>query len=316
PDLNGKSVNEIQYRGMIGSLMYLTVPKRKRTLGNIELHFIPTQYQLADIFTKPLDEPTFKRLIVELGTNRNVLVDKTQYAKDRLGIVQTDVGTKNATNTEQEFDTTTEITKNFDEEIKLEDLSELVKYIGTEVMDLDTQEDDQPFMVLSNMEEEVHAEPHAETEGILILIPSYPKSIKIQELSTQVLLLQSQNIKLEKKKIASEVEVVFLSAQPSFPNVQQLIELLVKSLKPKLSQLLTDHDFSSSIPTEPKEVPSKVNDINRAVREFKKYIEEMEIEIPSDLNLSKLKVLDALPSLLNRVTEALDGFAQVIKSTS
>ncbi|GJT21922.1 hypothetical protein Tco_0891859 [Tanacetum coccineum] len=35
--------------------------------GDIELHFIPTQYQLADIFTKPLDEPTFKRLIVELG---------------------------------------------------------------------------------------------------------------------------------------------------------------------------------------------------------------------------------------------------------
>ncbi|GKB53910.1 hypothetical protein Tco_0904663 [Tanacetum coccineum] len=36
---------------------------------DIELHFIPTQYQLADIFTKPLDEPTFKRLIIELGYN-------------------------------------------------------------------------------------------------------------------------------------------------------------------------------------------------------------------------------------------------------
>ncbi|GJS48072.1 retrovirus-related pol polyprotein from transposon TNT 1-94 [Tanacetum coccineum] len=35
--------------------------------GDIKLHFIPTQYQLADIFTKPLDKPTFKRLIVELG---------------------------------------------------------------------------------------------------------------------------------------------------------------------------------------------------------------------------------------------------------
>ncbi|GJR52929.1 retrovirus-related pol polyprotein from transposon TNT 1-94 [Tanacetum coccineum] len=35
--------------------------------GDIELHFIPTQYQLVDIFTNPLDEPTFKRLIVELG---------------------------------------------------------------------------------------------------------------------------------------------------------------------------------------------------------------------------------------------------------
>ncbi|GJX66203.1 retrovirus-related pol polyprotein from transposon TNT 1-94 [Tanacetum coccineum] len=35
--------------------------------GDIELHFIPIQYQLDDIFTKPLEELTFKRLIVELG---------------------------------------------------------------------------------------------------------------------------------------------------------------------------------------------------------------------------------------------------------
>nr|GFB26624.1 retrovirus-related Pol polyprotein from transposon TNT 1-94 [Tanacetum cinerariifolium] len=35
--------------------------------GYIELHFIPTEYQLADIFTKPLGEPTFTRLKVELG---------------------------------------------------------------------------------------------------------------------------------------------------------------------------------------------------------------------------------------------------------
>ncbi|PWA44879.1 hypothetical protein CTI12_AA522760 [Artemisia annua] len=35
--------------------------------GEIELHFIPTKYQLADIFTKPLDEPTFTRLKAELG---------------------------------------------------------------------------------------------------------------------------------------------------------------------------------------------------------------------------------------------------------
>nr|GEZ03575.1 retrovirus-related Pol polyprotein from transposon TNT 1-94 [Tanacetum cinerariifolium] len=35
--------------------------------GDIKLHFTRTQYQLADIFTKPLDEPTFKKLIVKLG---------------------------------------------------------------------------------------------------------------------------------------------------------------------------------------------------------------------------------------------------------
>ncbi|GKC46210.1 hypothetical protein Tco_1063932 [Tanacetum coccineum] len=34
---------------------------------DIELHFILTKYQLADIFTKPLDELTFTRLKVELG---------------------------------------------------------------------------------------------------------------------------------------------------------------------------------------------------------------------------------------------------------
>ncbi|GJY11464.1 retrovirus-related pol polyprotein from transposon TNT 1-94 [Tanacetum coccineum] len=87
-DLASKPVYETSYRGMIGSLIYLKekapqVPTKYlvenlfvRVLGNssqwlcrqlrdhilkgdIELHFIPTEYQLADIFTKPLDEPTF-----------------------------------------------------------------------------------------------------------------------------------------------------------------------------------------------------------------------------------------------------------------
>ncbi|GJT09119.1 retrovirus-related pol polyprotein from transposon TNT 1-94 [Tanacetum coccineum] len=35
--------------------------------GDIELYFIPTEYQLANVFTKPLDEPTFTRLKAQLG---------------------------------------------------------------------------------------------------------------------------------------------------------------------------------------------------------------------------------------------------------
>ncbi|GJT60383.1 retrovirus-related pol polyprotein from transposon TNT 1-94 [Tanacetum coccineum] len=35
--------------------------------GDIELNFIPTEYQLADSITKPLDEPTFTRLKAKLG---------------------------------------------------------------------------------------------------------------------------------------------------------------------------------------------------------------------------------------------------------
>ncbi|GJX67780.1 retrovirus-related pol polyprotein from transposon TNT 1-94 [Tanacetum coccineum] len=60
-DLAGKPFNETLYRGMIGSLMDHILKR------DIELPFIPTEYQLADIFTKPLDEPTFTRLKAELG---------------------------------------------------------------------------------------------------------------------------------------------------------------------------------------------------------------------------------------------------------
>lgn len=35
--------------------------------GDIELPFVPTEYQLVDIFIKPLPEPSFTRLVGEIG---------------------------------------------------------------------------------------------------------------------------------------------------------------------------------------------------------------------------------------------------------
>ncbi|GJT54899.1 retrovirus-related pol polyprotein from transposon TNT 1-94 [Tanacetum coccineum] len=93
PDLSGKAVNETQCRGFdlkgysdysakkqqsvamslaeaeyAAAARYHFMNEKDHILkGGIELYFIPTQYQLADIFTKSLDEPNFKRLIVELG---------------------------------------------------------------------------------------------------------------------------------------------------------------------------------------------------------------------------------------------------------
>ncbi|GKE89653.1 hypothetical protein Tco_1567128, partial [Tanacetum coccineum] len=46
-------------------------------------------------------------------------------------------------------------------------------------------EDDQPFMVLSDEEEQVHAEPNAESKDTSVPPPQSPKSIKIQELTNQ-----------------------------------------------------------------------------------------------------------------------------------
>ncbi|GJX18142.1 hypothetical protein Tco_0218974 [Tanacetum coccineum] len=44
-----------------------TSPQNDLQLADIELHFIPTDLQLADIFTKPLVEPSFTRLVAELA---------------------------------------------------------------------------------------------------------------------------------------------------------------------------------------------------------------------------------------------------------
>ncbi|GJU13854.1 hypothetical protein Tco_1136250 [Tanacetum coccineum] len=248
------------------------------------------------------------------GANPSVLVDKTKSVGDSLGTIQPNTKTKKAPKTEQEFDTSLEFntssTAADDEEIKLEDLSKLVK-------DIDT----------------------------LVSPPPSPKSIQIQELTNRVLLLQSQKCKLEKAHVAAQAKATLSKAQPAFLNVKQLTKLLVTSLKPELLKLLTDHNFSSSIPTELKELPSKINDIDGVVGEIKKYVEELEVEVPvltskvvalekikldlparllalpkqiSSINvqLSKLKVLDALPSLLNKVIEALDRFATAIESAS
>ncbi|GKE06088.1 hypothetical protein Tco_1398106 [Tanacetum coccineum] len=80
-------------------------------------------------------------------------------------------------------------------------------------------------------EEEVHAEKddadkiHAEDASASQ--PPSPKTIKIQELSIQLLLLQTLNQKLVKEKDAAETEAALLKAKPSFLNVEHLTELLI-----------------------------------------------------------------------------------------
>ncbi|GJU66783.1 retrovirus-related pol polyprotein from transposon TNT 1-94 [Tanacetum coccineum] len=89
-DLQGTPADATHYRGMIGSLMYLTSsrpdliyaiclcaryqakPTEKHLNaeqvenGIVELYFVRTEYQLADIFTKPLPGERFNFLIEKL----------------------------------------------------------------------------------------------------------------------------------------------------------------------------------------------------------------------------------------------------------
>nr|GEV91039.1 hypothetical protein [Tanacetum cinerariifolium] len=90
-DLQGTPVDATLYRGMIGSLMYLTssihdliyaiclcaryqakliekhLQAEQVDNGIVELYFVWTEYQLADIFTKPFPRERFNFLIEKLG---------------------------------------------------------------------------------------------------------------------------------------------------------------------------------------------------------------------------------------------------------
>ncbi|GJW98731.1 hypothetical protein Tco_0180539 [Tanacetum coccineum] len=177
--------------------------------------------------------------------------------------------------------------------IKLEDLAKLVSSVQPSFKDLDSPKDD-PVIVVDDTDEdeedEFHATTNVETEDVSVLKSSSPKSSQIQELTNQ------------------------------------LNELLVKSLQIDFSKILFAHDFSSSLPTEMKDLPSKFNELIEEVKGLKTQVYNLEIEIPGDLKeippklddftktvksvQAKLKTLDALISLLLNITQALNKRAE------
>ncbi|GJV44097.1 hypothetical protein Tco_1428633 [Tanacetum coccineum] len=179
--------------------------------------------------------------------------------------------------------------------IKLKDLAKLVSHVQPSFKDLDSPEDD-PVIVVNDSDEDEDDEVDA--------TKNY------------------QKYKLELEKNKDKAEASLLKAQPSFSNVEQLKELLVNSLKTKFSNILSTHDFSSSLSTELKDLPSKFNDLTEEIKWLKNQVHNMEIKLLGELKeippqagrfykdfemvQAKLKTLDALPSLLNKVTNDLN----------
>ncbi|GKD99438.1 hypothetical protein Tco_1387422 [Tanacetum coccineum] len=110
----------------------------------------------------------------------------------------------------------------------------------------------------------------------------------------------SQKEKLEQQKAKAEEEVALLKARPSYPDINQLTELLVTSLKPELSKLLALHDCASCLPTEWKELPLKFTELSGDIKELKQHVRDMEIELPRDLKeiLTKLETFTSTISSL------------------
>ncbi|GJU26328.1 hypothetical protein Tco_1164949 [Tanacetum coccineum] len=239
------------------------------------------------------------------GTDPHVFADQTKSVSEGLETILTQPITgKGASSVASQIKEETSST------IKLEDLAKLVSHVQPSFKDLDSPKADH-VIIVDDSDKDEDDEVHA-TEN-------------------------SQKYKLELEK--NKAEAALLKAQPSFPNVEQLKELLVKSLKTEFSNILSAYDFSSSLPTELKYLPSKFDELTEEVIGLKKQVHELEIELPGDLKeiptkledftktvtsltsqvasvQAKLKSLDALLGLLLNVTKALNKFAQVLDSAS
>ncbi|GKB54700.1 hypothetical protein Tco_0905453 [Tanacetum coccineum] len=353
--------------------------------GNIELHFIPTQYQLADIFTKPLDEPTFKRLIVELELTINptqvfsvhnwilkpnqpgeppftdyikaiynldvpketksssamdtspshpsppILVvdemhkeaqqaaggptslgatseegahpqlssghgasaDSTTEADPRISapsdfVPQQQDGLKTAHTTSGANETSR--ADDISRKVKLEDLSDILKDTRSAFLTPDSLTDE-PIIISDESEEDEEVAKDKDPEDTSVPPSPSLKSAQIQE----------------------------LIAQPSYPDINQLTELLVTSLKPELSKLFASHDFASCLPTELKELPSKITELSGEIKELKKHVRDMEIELPGDLVKIPTKLetfTSTISSLSSQVTETFNRFSTKVDNAS
>ncbi|GJS45156.1 hypothetical protein Tco_0595277 [Tanacetum coccineum] len=257
------------------------------------------------------------------GTDPHVLADQTKSVSEGLETVLTQPTTeKGASSTAIHGDkeeASTAIHGDKEEAsstIKLEDLAKLVSQIQPSFKDLDSPEDD-PVIIVDESDED---EPNAKTEDTSVPRSSSPRSSQIQELTNQVLILQSQKHKLELEKNKAEAEAALLKAQPSFPNVEQLNELLVKSLQNEFLKILSSHDFSSSLPTKLKDLPIKFNELTKEIKGLKTQVHELEIELPKELKEIPTKLEDftkTATSLTSHVAELKTlKFTEVLESTS
>ncbi|GKD53927.1 hypothetical protein Tco_1287314 [Tanacetum coccineum] len=137
--------------------------------------------------------------------------DLTKSGEDGLKTAHPDSGT----NEESRAD---DISK----KIKLEDLSDLLKNTRSAFFTPDSPQDE-PIIVSDESEEEEEVAKDKETHAS----------------SHDVELLQSQKDELEKQKAKAKAGVASLKARPSYPDINQLTDLLENSLKPKFLKALS-----------------------------------------------------------------------------
>ncbi|GJT22593.1 hypothetical protein Tco_0892530 [Tanacetum coccineum] len=197
-----------------------------------------------------MDERTKNYLFAHIlaGSNPSILVDKTKSAGDWFKTAHTTSGANEESGADD-----------ISRKVKLEDLSYILKDTTSAFFTPDSPTDES-IIVSDVSEEEENAENDKDTKDT-----------------------SSQKEELEQAKVKAKAEVASIKAKPLYPDINQLTKLLVTSLKPKLSKVLASHDFASCLPTELKELPSKIIGLSGEIKELKQHIKDMEIKLPMDL---------------------------------
>ncbi|GKA88185.1 hypothetical protein Tco_0809949 [Tanacetum coccineum] len=234
---------------------------------------------------------------ISSGTNPSVHVDETISAGDGLKTAHTNSGT----NEESRAD---EISK----KIKLEDLSDPMKDTRSAFFTLDSLHDE-PIIISDEI-------PH----------PPSPKLSQIQELIdiNQLTKLLVTSLKPELSKLLASHD--FASCLPT----------KLKELPSKFTELSRDikelkkhvRDMEIELPRDLKEIPTKLETFTSTISSLTSQVAELKniqwelpaefLDLPSQVSSvqEKLKTLDSLPSLLNKVTNTLNMFATMVENAS
>nr|GEY22683.1 hypothetical protein [Tanacetum cinerariifolium] len=171
--------------------------------GDIEFHFVPIDLQLADIFTKPLAEPSFTRLVAELG-----------YLKEFWYTLEVDEATKNITFLLSSFEKPLSFTQ--EEFISTTGLPVCENVVPTPLKETTVHGDDDTDKSLSGTTVQPITQPKAPTDLKLNnnKIPPFPK----QKSSYKVRVI------LPKKQVTAKEPVAIADASKSLGAFESIEE--------------------------------------------------------------------------------------------
>ncbi|GJZ41004.1 hypothetical protein Tco_0587890 [Tanacetum coccineum] len=210
----------------------------------------------------------------------------------------------------------------------MEDLSDLMQDTRLSFLTPDSPQDE--LIIVSDESEEEETERYKDThttshdgpKGTSILHPPSPKLAQIQELMAQLTKLMVTSSKPELSKLLASHD--FASCLPTelkkLPSKVTKLSRDVQELKKHVQnmeiELLGD---LKEIPTKLETFTYLISSLTSQVAELKNIQWELPLEFldfPSQVSSvqEKLKTLDALPSLLNKVTNTLNRFATIIEN--